>query len=203
MDIADLQNPPPASTCVFVPSPERPPMRARSSPRAACREGGAGGNMPLRASSWAGLGSAFGTNGTSKLVVASETTAVPALMPPESQQVGYHRFHTPITCVVPQAMMKVPNMRNIELNGRATNENRMSGLLVATAVIDCRHRAPRHPHCPPYPDRPAPTAARVADGESEVPTDAGVEDRAGETLVDRGHTLVWTPYLRHGASAAV
>ena len=44
-------------------------------------------SWPLRASSWAGLGSAsaFGTNGTSKLAVASETAAVPALMPPESQ----------------------------------------------------------------------------------------------------------------------
>jgi hypothetical protein len=41
-----------------------------------------------------------------------------------------------------------------------------------------------------------------ADGESEVPIDAGVEDRAGVTLGDRGYTLVWSPYLWHGASAA-
>jgi len=79
----------------------------------------------------------------------------------------------------------------------------MSGWLVATAVIDCRHRASMHTHCPPYPDRPAPTAARGADGESEAPIDAGVEDRAGATLGDRGYTLVWSPYLWHGASAAV
>jgi hypothetical protein len=46
--------------------------------------------------------------------------------------VGYHTFHTFITCVVPQAMINAPNMRNIQLKGRSdrlrTKEIRISGM---------------------------------------------------------------------------
>jgi hypothetical protein len=61
--------------------------------------------------------SATGISGTSAPAVASEMSAVPALITPESQYVGCQSVHTSITCVVPQATMNAPNMMNRNGNG--------------------------------------------------------------------------------------
>jgi hypothetical protein len=79
------------------------------------------GENTVTASSANGLGMLIkcGTSLKSKIEVAIDAGAVNALMPPESQYVGYQIVQISIRCVTPQAMMKIPQQMKIQLKRRS------------------------------------------------------------------------------------